>query len=407
MLIKYEFLKIIRRKSTLMIMCVSLLVTGLLFTLPVLQFQINDRETVIRGLRGINYEKEQYSDLSVTLTEDYIADTIREYQRLFENPDNVGYDGNERFLIGDAYWNFASPRRKLLGMIGKNYDNPGENSGWDKLAEMDVTEGAGFYERRDEKMEILLNTPSRQLSDSQKKYWSDMASHVKTPFQYGYYEGWNVIITSFELLMFPLLAVCIVLAPVFSGEYQAGTDAVILSGKYGKTKLIKAKILASLIFGMLAFTLHIIVAFAIPLLAFGTEGWNLPVQLGSTVIPYPLTFMEAAFINLAVIYFILLAMISLTLLLSAKMKSSYHVLMVLVPVIFISLFLSPNGTTGLYNQIMFLLPYRASMPELSNYVSYSFGHFVLDVFSMRVIVYGILAAVMIPLAGIGFKKHQV
>ena len=59
------------------------------------------------------------------------------------------------------------------------------------------------------------------------------------------YEGWLTINTCFELLMFAIVAVCIVLAPVFSGEYQAGTDAVILSGKYGKTKLTTAKIMAS------------------------------------------------------------------------------------------------------------------------------------------------------------------
>lgn len=76
------------------------------------------------------------------------------------------------------------------------------------------------------------------------------------------------------------------------------------------------------------------------------------------------------------------------------------------PVIFISLFLSPNGTTGLYSRIMFLLPYRASMPKLSNYVSYQFGGLVLDVFSMQAIMYGVLAVIIIPFAGISFKKHQ-
>lgn len=88
-------------------------------------------------------------------------------------------------------------------------------------------------------------------------------------FQYGYYVGWEIIISAFELLMFAVLAVCIVIAPVFSGEYQAGTDAVILSGKYGKTRLITAKILAALLFGASAFTLHVIVAFALPLARLG------------------------------------------------------------------------------------------------------------------------------------------
>ena len=71
--------------------------------------------------------------------------------------------------------------------------------------------------------------------------------------------------------MFALLAICIVIAPVFSGEYQAGTDAVILSAKYGKTKLVTAKIAASLLFGTAAFILHVVVACGLPLAAFGID----------------------------------------------------------------------------------------------------------------------------------------
>ena len=345
--------------------------------------------------------------MAVPLTEEYIAEMIREYQNLFENPDNVGYNGNEKFLIGDAYWNFVAPREKLLNTIAANYDAPGENTGLEKLPDLDMTNGAGFYQTREEKIEALLNMPSRKLSDAQKTYWSNMNSKVDTPLQYGYYGGWEIIISSFELFMFAMLCVCIVIAPVFSGEYQTGTDAVILAGKYGKTKLITAKIISSFLFGLIAFTLHVLIACGLPLAAFGMDGWNLPLQIAGTTIPYPFTFMQAVLINLGVIYLILFAMIGLTLVLSANMKSPYVVLIVLVPVLFIPMFLTPNGTTGLYNLILFLLPYRATMPEISKYISYQFGGFVMDALAVRAIVYTILTAVFIPLSRLGFKKHQV
>ncbi len=259
----------------------------------------------------------------------------------------------------------------------------------------------------DLKIESLLNAPSRELSAQQKEYWGNMSSKVETPLQYGYHEGWEIIMSSFELLMFALLAVCIVIAPVFSGEYQAGTDAVILSGKYGKTKLVTAKIISSMLFGVLAFTLHVTVAFGLPLAAFGADGWNLPLQAAGLTIPYPFTFLQAALTNLGVIYLVLLAMIALTLLLSAKMKSPFLVLVILVPVLFLPLFLSPNGTAGAYNLVLFLLPYRCAMPEIGKYVSYQIGGLVLDAFSMRAILYAALTAVMLPLARLGFQKHQV
>lgn len=407
MLVKYEFLKMLRKKSTLIVMAVSLILTGFLFGLPIMQYQTYNQDGVIKGADGIAYEKRLYADLSVPLSEEYVAKTIREVQGLFENPDNVGYDGNEQFLIGDAYWNGVAPREKLLNLIASTYSKPNEIWGYNNLPGLDIKDGESFYQTMEGKIQTLLNNPSRTLSNEQKEYWGSMADKVKTPLQYGYYEGWEIIISSFELLMFALLAICIVIAPVFSGEYQAGTDAVILSAKYGKTKLITAKIAASLLFGTVAFILHIVVACGLPLAAFGADGWNLPLQIANTTIPYPFTFLQAVLINIGIIYLVLLAMVGLTLLLSAQMKSPYLVLVILVPVLFIPMFLTPNGTTGVYNLTLFLLPYRSTMPEFGKYISYQFGGLVLDTLTVRGILYAFLTVIILPLARLGFKKHQV
>ena len=407
MLVKYEFLKILRKKSTLIVMAASLILTGFLFGLPIMQFQTYNQDGVIKGADGIAYEKGQYADLSVPLSEEYVAGTIREVQGLFENPDNIGYDGNEQFLIGDAYWNGVAPREKLLNLIANTYSKPNEILGYNNFPDLDINGGASFYQTMERKIQNLLNNPSGKLSNEQKEYWGSMAEKVDTPLQYGYYEGWEVIISSFELLMFALLAICIVVAPVFSGEYQEGTDAVILSAKYGKTKLTTAKIAASLLFGTAAFILHVVVACGLPLAAFGADGWNLPLQIANTAIPYPLTFLQAILINIGIIYLVLLAMVGLTLFLSAQMKSPYLVLIILVPILFIPMFLTPNGTTGAYNLTLFLLPYRVAMPEFSKYISYQFGSLVLDTLTIRAILYVFLTVIMLPLARLGFKKHQV
>ena len=407
MLVKYEFLKILRKKSTLIVMAVSLLLTAFLFGLPIMQYQTYKQDGVMRGAEGIAYTKEQSDKYSVSLTEDYITETIREVQELFENPDNIGTDGTEQFLIGDAYWNEIAPREKMLDLIAKAYCKPNEYAGYNSIPNLDASNGANFYQAVETKIKNILNDPSSNLSNEQKDYWKNMLNDIEMPLQYGYYEGWEIILTSFELFMFAILAICIVLAPVFSGEYQAGTDAVILSGKYGKTKLITAKIAASFLFGTIAFVLHMIVACGLLLIVFGIDGWNLSLQIANTSIPYPFTFLQAALINVGVVFLVQLAMIGFTLFLSAKMKSPYLVLIVLVPILFIPMFLTPNGTTGVYNLTLLLLPYRATTPELGKYISYQFGGFVLDVFSMRAIVYAAFTVIMLPLARLGFKKHQV
>lgn len=387
-------------------MAASLLITAFFFGLPVLQFQTYNQDGVLQGLAGIQYEKEQYTEISVPLTNEYVTKTIREVQELFEDPENVGYDGNEQFLIEDAYWNGIAPRESLLDLIAGNYADPNVSAGYSALTDLDVSDGTDFYQARQDKIEKILNDSSKELSEAEKDYWRNLNSKVEEPFQYGYYEGWEVIISAFELLMFAVLAVCIVIAPVFSGEYQAGTDAVLLSGKYGKTKLTTAKILAALFFGVLAFTLHVLLAFGLPLAAFGTDGWNLPLQINGTTVPYPLTFLEGTLINLGVIYLVLLAMIGVTLFLSARTKSPYLVLTVVVPVLFVPMFLSPNGTSGIYNLLVFLTPYQSLVPNFGSYLSYQFGPVVLDAFAVRTVLYAGLALILLPLAGRGFRRHQ-
>lgn len=49
--------------------------------------------------------------------------------------------------------------------------------------------------------------------------------------------------------------------------------AIIRSFRYGKSKLVTAKILAAFVYSMITFTLFLLLGCGIQLIAFGTEGW--------------------------------------------------------------------------------------------------------------------------------------
>jgi hypothetical protein len=142
-------------------------------------------------------------------------------------------------------------------------------------------------------------------------------------------------------------------------------------------------------------------------MTYGTDGWNLPIQLTGTLIPYTFTFLQATLINTAVMFIVHLALIGFTLFLSSKMKTPFLVLIVIIPVLFIPMFMTATGTSGLYNLVLFLTPYHSILPPFGRYISYQFGGMVLDVFTMRAVVYGLFTLVTIPFARLGFKKHQV
>lgn len=406
-LIKFEFLKLAKRKSSLAVVLAGLIVTAFLFTLPVLQFKYYTAEGAVEGTAGIALEKAQTEETAGLLTGDFVAQNVEGYQRLFDDAANVGSDGAEEYIVGDSYWEFVAPREPMLQLIAANYDAPGDYRGLATLRDLDTAACEDFYGARDAKIQAIVEQPSRELSAEAQTFWTSRADAAAEPFAYGYYRGWDTILTSFELLVFAILAVCIALAPTFAGEYLAGTDAVILSSRYGKSKLPVAKIAAAYLFGLAAFTLIVAIAFAVPLVAFGLDGWDKPVQISDTAIPYGFTFLQAALMNLGVVYLVLCGMIALTLLLSAVMRSPYLVLVVLVPLLFLPLFLSPTGTTGLYNQLIFLLPYRATMPELGKFITYQIGPLVMDAFAMRTVFYAACTALCIPLARRFFKRHQV
>ena len=116
-------------------MAASLLITAFFFGLPVLQFQTCQPGRGSPDLR-IQYEKRVY--WKYLLTNEYVTETIREVQELFEDPENVGYDGNEQFLIEDAYWNGIAPRESLLDLIAGNYADPNVSAGYSALPDLDT-----------------------------------------------------------------------------------------------------------------------------------------------------------------------------------------------------------------------------------------------------------------------------
>lgn len=88
----------------------------------------------------------------------------------------------------------------------------------------------------------------------------------------GYVDGWlstsKNMVRTFVVLAF---AVIIIVAPVFSSEYE-GVDNIILTSKYGKTKCATAKVIASTIIAIFTTALvaafHLILAFTF----YGTDG---------------------------------------------------------------------------------------------------------------------------------------
>lgn len=278
---------------------------------------------------------------------------------------------------------------------------------------MNLEHGTDFYGARDEKINKLLNNvySDWNFGTAEKEFWLNHISNISTPYEYGYHAGWESLMSCMELFALAILCICICVSGTFSGEYQSGAVSVILSSRYGKSKLATAKILAAFAYSLITFTIFVIMGCGIQLVSFGFDGWNLPVQVMSSIAPYSVSLLGATLLALITLYLVLIGMVSLTLLLSAKLKSSVPVLVVVVLMMMLPMFLGISETSGVWNRILELLPYKATQPVFTDdslgYFGYPIGGATFDIVTMRMIVYAVEMILCVPLAWNVWKNHQV
>lgn len=414
-LFELELKKLIKKRMNIIVIAVCLLLIGVLFYLPISQFIVLDTDgKQTKGIAAIAMEKEFANTYAGKLTNDKISADITEYQALFDNPANVSKDSTQKALTDSAYFKYFLPYIDYWKLINGNFVDPyAYDSTFATITNIDLENAIDFYAARDEKVNTLLNQEyvDWNFSDSEKVFWQNRISSITTPYEYSYHTGWETLLNCLELFVIGIIGICICISGTFSGEYQSGADSIILSSRYGKSKLITAKILAAFAYSCLTFTLFVLVGCGIQLVAFGMDGWNLPVQVLNTIAPYNLSLLGATLLAIFTLYLVLIGMVAFTLLLSAKMKSSVPVLAVIILAMMLPMFLGISETNGIWNRILVLLPYRATQPVFSDdfygYLGYPLGGLTFDVVTVRMLVYVAITLVCVPFARKAWKRHQV
>lgn len=141
----------------------------------------------------------------------------------------------------------------------------------------------------------------------------------------GYCDGWDKMLSgmgSVSAILIGLL-VAITLSPVFSEEYSCHTDSVIYAARYGKTKLVTAKVIASIETVMGVYFIFLLFHAALYLGIYGAQGWNVSIQssLHYASSAYPLNFLQMFLISVVLNLLGIAAMTIITLFLSAKLHS--------------------------------------------------------------------------------------
>lgn len=403
-LIGFELKKIWKKKVNRVAMCLGLFL--LLFVnycnVKGENFRLSEEAPEIKGLEAMKMQAEYDKAQTEALTEAYLTELIKDYQLKLKKlgPSEEAYD----------WWQIA-PKSKLFSIVCSNFSEWNERWTWEVLADIDTTNGVGFYERRLEKIRNGLNMDYSygNYTEKEKEFWMEKAEAVKTPFLFGYTRTWEFIWTNISLLLYLFFVISICIAPIFAGEYQNRTDALILTAKFGKTKLIGAKLIAVFLFSVGYLLLCTVISVGSLMSVLGVEGYDLPVQLFSKDSPYDWTVLKAVAVNLGVMLLMGAFVGAFSMLLSARSKNPLVVLAVDFLLIVGTIFIPFSKNSRLFNRILYLTPVRcADFSEvLSVYNSWQIGNVVLSYVAMLCIAYTVATILCMIFTGRGFSRHQV
>lgn len=401
-MMRYEWKKIFERRLNVIAMLLGYILIGICVFNYVTQERFYDEKTdsYIEGIEAIRMGQERAKAQTDVITEEYMTELISEIQS-----HDMDLESDEAYLevirpLGEIFYfaaeNYTDMREKI---IDKN-----------ALGELDLTDGARFYEHRMEKITDYLNCDFSygNYTESEKAYWVEKAENTNIPFRWGDQSVMNYIWELVFVGVYLLFVVIICTSSVFSAEYESGAAFLLLTTKYGKDRMIWSKIAVSVLFVVGYLMGGALLTVGSIALVLGLPGADLPVQLWNSVIPYNLTVGQACLCNLAIVVLIGIALALVLLCSSAGVRSSLATLVIGAAIIIAPAFFPMSKESGLWNHINYLFPVRACNLEemMGSFVSYKMGNVIISYVAMVMIVYTVISVGALLLIRRAFVKAR-
>ena len=225
----------------------------------------------------------------------------------------------------------------------------------------------------------------------------------------GYVDGWLSTSRNMVRVFVALaLAVIIMLAPIFSGEYE-GVDNIILTSKYGKTKCATAKVIAGIITAILTTALVAAINLLLAFVFYGTEGLDCsilfaPSDYVEAFIPFNITCGTLLKYQILLAFTCTLSVTGITLFLSAISKNQIVALVAAMAIFLFPVLLPITEVNPLFRLVGLLPIYHVLAISLLSVEQMSNG--------MLYAIWAIPAALLFLGVGAGisrrvFAKHQV
>ena len=283
----------------------------------------NGQVIKISGMEAIRANKKQMRPYEGTITEDKLKNALQVFQQYYRNyqkSTNVSQ-------ISALYYANVAPINYMLDMIYGTYQG-GEDE-YEILSKINPNRIDTFYRQRTQtlKNQIEAKYPNNQNIWEQVQ---SLNSKVKTPFSLdsGYVSDDTINLC---ILIFLLIFICaMVVSPVFSAEYQSGSDDILRCTKNGHVRLAVAKLSSSVLIMLAMFAVCILIFVLTVNSAYGWSSLQSSIQATSVLSFVPLTMGQEQGLTILAGLLTLLATACFILFISAKCQHPTTALIVAV-----------------------------------------------------------------------------
>lgn len=399
-LVSFEYRKILGKRSVKIALLLTLFLSVFSIWGTLMGSYYIEGELFESNAEAMKKDRAYARELSGRILDDkLLMETADAYQTI---PDSAAV-----YQSTEEYQKNARKYSSIYSLARQVYDTPNVRFGAPEMGTLDPARAEQFYEIRELCMtKQIENAP---ISENAKEVMMQYSAEVKEPWIFSYSDGYTrfmtIMATSGVMAAF-VMAIC--LAPLFAGEYSNHTDQLLLSARYGKGKLIKAKFFTGFSMTGIVTLLITLQSYVQSMLTFGFDGGNANVQIYDALFPYPLTLKQAALLQSICVFFACMCMSALTMLFSSRMKSAFGVIILSVLLLCVPMFVKVSAYPLLGYLLFHLMPANMMQYDyIFSMIPYEIAGVVIPPYVMMPVAALYLCIILIPFAYRGFKHHQV
>lgn len=398
-LVAFEYKKILHKRSVQITLLIAIALTAVSIVATLFGNYYIDGKPYETNYDAMIKDRNYARSLAGRVIDgNLIMESVNAYTRIPES---------NRYYNTQEFQTYARPYSAVYGIVRSVFNSTSSSFNFEDFRELTREQAETFYLTRHDHVEQLIE--STQMSKKAKIKVLALNEHVKVPFKFSYIDGYTrflVFIYSLGIMVTFVIAICV--APLFSGEYSSGADQLILSSKRGKNMLITAKLFTGVSLAASICLLLVALSFGLSMAVFGSDGGSSPLQLYIATSPYPVTIGQTALLMTISILFASIMVASITMFLSAKLKSSFSVI-VLISVFLIAPMLgSVSETNLLFYNLYHLFPTQmTAIWSVMNSIQYEIFGMIFRPYVFIPLFAATVSGLLMPFAYRSFKNHQI